>query len=210
MTAPEISEGGKPGLADKVERPRAKPLPSAALSLSSTSAGHFRATRRARFAASESPPTLWHSNQQEKNRLDHILQKRAGRVAIKSQREKSVAAWITAPWPSSSDEKGVNDLGFVREKTGDSIHHCSLLRFRDSRRNGERQHLLAGPFGLRERAGFVAEIGKCGLQMKRRRIVNLRGDSTISQIFTKLVAIRNANYVLMVNVAAVPRCRQVV
>src|SRR5690349_9658058 len=81
---------------------------------------------------------------------------------------------------------------------GDGIHHVLQLGFAQLRVDGQRDGLRGGGFGVRAVARLVAEIREAGLQVQRHRVVDLRADALLAQVGLELVALGDADDVLVV------------
>src|SRR5437868_5579874 len=82
-------------------------------------------------------------------------------------------------------------------KCPNSAHDLIDLRLRQLRIDRQRQHFLCGAFRLGAASFFISQIGETGLKVQRQRIVNRASDAAILEKTLKLVALGDANRVLI-------------
>src|SRR5947209_6390915 len=106
----------------------------------------------------------------------------------------------------SASSAGVSqDGGVAIDEPGYGFDHPFLLRLGKPAADRERQALGCRPFGVRELAATMTQVGETGLQMKRHRVVNLRADAALVQMPFESVAVGRTDDELIENVPAVRR-----
>src|SRR5205085_4589778 len=93
------------------------------------------------------------------------------------------------------------------EEAAERLDDVLLLLGRQLGEHRERERLAGGALGLREVACLVAQVGEAGLQVERDRVVDLRPDAVLSEVFEQRVAapFRDADDVLVDDMARAGR-----
>ena len=75
-----------------------------------------------------------------------------------------------------------------------------LLVFFKFRKDRQSQHVQRGAFRFRQIAGSIAKISETFLQMQRNGVINLSTNTAFAEESTQLVAITDANHILVIDV----------